>query len=238
MWLDTPAAGALSVPREVWLDLFRAIDVMDTLGEPDLLEFSAETGHSSRALDNAADGFALTGVPWVLYHSAHGGSFTEVMEGVCSSGGDADTVSAMAGCLASLRLGPHAIPTWMIDDLVGRQSILAPDQWHPVHIERDLTQREEAYKRETRLRRSREFWKDVGLEGSADTSTETDPLAALQEADEFWTEEVPISSIEPSASDADTEPKGSPAQARGGATAEAERPPAKNGEQLGLFTNS
>jgi ADP-ribosylglycohydrolase len=194
MWLDSPAASALALPREIWLDLLRAIEVMDTLGEPDLLEFAAETGYSSRPLDNAADGFALTGVAWVLFHANRSESFTEALEGVCSSGGDADTVAAMTGCLAGLRLGTRSIPTWMIDNLVGGQGVLEPELWDPIRSERRLTQREEEYRRETRLRRSREFWQDVGLstvpvEGEED---DDDPLSALQEAEEFWTEEAPL----------------------------------------------
>ena len=73
--------------------------------------------------------------------------------------------------------------------------MLEPDQWDPIRTERILTQREEEYKRETRLRRSREFWQDVGLNaGDAGDSEipDDDPLAALPEAEEFWTEEVAI----------------------------------------------
>jgi len=195
VWLDSPAADALSLPREVWLDLLRAIGVMETLGESDLIEFAKETGHSSRPLRNAADGFALTGVPWVLYHTRQSESFPEALESVCSSGGDADTVAAMAGCLAGLRLGYRAIPTWMIDDLVGSQGILEPEQWDPIHSEQHLTEREEEYKRETRHRRSREFWQDVGLDTSpVDAEGDDDPLRGLPASDDLWTEEVPLPS--------------------------------------------
>ena len=150
-WLDSFEAGRLGLEREAWLDPLRAIAVFSSAGEAGLLEFATESGHSNKPLDCAANGFALTGLPWVLHHGS-AAQFPDALIGACASGGDADTVGAMAGCLAALRLGIDSIPGWMIDTLLGAAHLRSPEHWDPIASERPLTQQEEGYRRELALR--------------------------------------------------------------------------------------
>lgn len=125
---------------EAWWKLDRACEVMAARGEEGLLEFATKTGASNKPLHEAANGFALTGVPWVLGCVEQGSSFSDTLLRVCSSGGDTDTVAAMAGCLAALRFGRSDIPPWMLDGLVGRDHLLDPVLWHPVGTERQYAE--------------------------------------------------------------------------------------------------
>lgn len=120
---------------EAWHKLERACEVMAARGEEGLLEYATKTGTSNKALNEAANGFALTGVPWVLGCVEQASSFSDVLLRVCSSGGDTDTVAAMAGCLAALRFGRADIPSWMFNGLVGHDHLLDPAQWHPMGTE-------------------------------------------------------------------------------------------------------
>ncbi len=242
-WLDTSSAAALGLPREAWLDLLRARVVMDAAGEDELLEFASESGYANKVLDCAANGFALTGIPWVLFH-ARSASFPGALEKVCASGGDTDTVAAMVGCLTALRLGARAIPQWMVDGLIGRSSVLEPDSWDPIRTERLLTQREEEHRREVRVRRSRAFWTDIGLE-TGTPPPEPDPLDALPDdalLEELVepTEEIPRGEIPRSDAPQPAELSGVPMNlpmsvSSVSKTPAAPAPPTPSGEQLDLF---
>ena len=87
----------------------------------------------------------------MLLH-ARAANLPDALIGVCSSGGDTDTVGAMVGCLAALRLGGDAIPPWMLAGLHGLDHLRDPERWEPVASERLLTQREEGHRREALLR--------------------------------------------------------------------------------------
>ena len=116
--------------------LEQAERVLRNRGEQALLEYATKTGTASHDLKCAADGFALTGVPWIIHCVSEATSFEDALIRVCASGGDADTVAAIAGCLAALRFGRDAIPSWMVDGLVGREHVLDPNTWHPLASER------------------------------------------------------------------------------------------------------
>jgi len=124
-----------------WSLNLEALSILETRPEADLLIFAQATGAANKTLGCAASGFALTTVPWTIHH-AQQGSFSDVMAAVSKSGGDTDTVCAMAGCLAALRLGRGAIPQWMQHGLKGRESIDNPMQWDPIHSEKILTEAE------------------------------------------------------------------------------------------------
>lgn len=123
-----------------WRKLDRACEVMAARGEEGLLEYATKTGTSNKALHEAANGFALTGVPWVLGCVEQASSFTDALVRVCSSGGDTDTVAAMAGCMAALRFGRSDIAPWMLNGLVGLDHLLDPAVWHPVGTERQYAE--------------------------------------------------------------------------------------------------
>ncbi|MEL6343641.1 MAG: ADP-ribosylglycohydrolase family protein [Myxococcota bacterium] len=149
-WLDTPEANELRIEREAWLEPLRAAAVLDAMGEAELLAYAQASGHSNKTLDCAANGFALTGTPWVLHH-AREGALTDALFGVCASGGDADTVCAMVGCLTILRLGERSVPRWMLDGLIGAEYVRDPMSWDPIDAEAPLTQREESLRRQALL---------------------------------------------------------------------------------------
>lgn len=150
-WLDSDACTAVGLERAAWLEPLRAIAVFEALGEGELLRYAEETGISNKSLDCAANGFALTGLPWVLRHG-RAASVPDALIGVCASGGDADTVAAMVGCLAVLRHGIGDVPGWMSDQLIGLPSVIDPNGWDPIRSELPLTQREESVRREAMLR--------------------------------------------------------------------------------------
>lgn len=125
---------------EAWRKLERACEVMAARGEEGLLEYATKTGASNKPLHEAANGFALTGVPWVLGCVDQASSFADALLRVCASGGDTDTVAAMAGCLAALRFGRSDIPSWMLNGLVGLDHLLDPALWHPVGTERQYAE--------------------------------------------------------------------------------------------------
>lgn len=206
-WLDTPACAAVGLERTAWLEPLRAVAVFDALGEEELLAYALETGLSNKALDCAANGFALTGLPWVLHHGA-AQTFPDALIGVCSSGGDSDTVAAMAACLAILRRGPATVPDWMFSQILGLEFIMDPNAWDPIRSELPLTQREETMRREVLLRELAErprkpafpppnvaplldgedededfFEDDDELELYEEEDDEDDPLSALPMAD-------------------------------------------------------
>ena len=123
------------VDPRIWKDCLRAHFIMCTEDEQALLEFAKSTGYSNKPLDCAANGFALTGIPWVVYHGLKAQTFEEGLVAACSNGGDTDTICAMVGCLMALRLGREAIPMWMINDLSGLCHLEDPTLWHPVQSE-------------------------------------------------------------------------------------------------------
>lgn len=127
-----PAPGPVA---DAWTLLLRARDVLDARGEEALLAFATKSGTAERVLRCAADGFALTGIPWILHHVDGATTFSEALVAACSSGGDADTVSAITGCLCALKLGRDSIPAWMVQGLVGLNHVLDPSTWHPVQTE-------------------------------------------------------------------------------------------------------
>ena len=132
------AAQVAGIPSNIWEVCVEAHLIMGEEGEGGLLEFARDTGLSNKPFSLAANGFALTGVPWVIYHGMNAETFEDALIGVCSNGGDTDTVGAMAGCLAALRLGRRAIPVWMLEQLLGRDHLFDPTLWHPVESERAL----------------------------------------------------------------------------------------------------
>ena len=131
------------VPQDMWDATSKALHIMRTKGEEALLEFSGEMGWP---ITCAANGFALTGVPWAVYHALTAPSFSEAIKATCSRGGDTDTVAAMTGCLAALRFGKDAILSWMVDGLVGKDHILHPVRWDPLRDEATLTKLDVAYR--------------------------------------------------------------------------------------------
>lgn len=120
--------------RDAWQLLMLARHHLDAKGEDGLLQFASN--HTTENLRCAAGGFALTGVPWVLKCVNDATSFEDALLRVCASGGDTDTVCAMAGCLAALKFGRTSIPEWMVEGLVGKDFLLDPTLWHPVASER------------------------------------------------------------------------------------------------------
>lgn len=134
-----PLPNRVYVPREVLegLELLsKCYYTLASKGEQALIQFATSTGLASQPILCAADGFALTGIPWVLYQVHKATTFEEALLGVCSSGGDTDTVGAMVGCLAALKFGRASIPPWMTEKLVGFPHILNPSLWHPIETER------------------------------------------------------------------------------------------------------
>ena len=126
-----------SAPKDIqdaWHLLEEAQKVLQNKGEKGLLQFASK--YTEEDLKCAAGGYALTGVPWVLKCVSDATSFEDALLRVCSSGGDTDTVCAMAGCLAALKFGRESIPEWMVDGLVGKEHILDPSLWHPIASER------------------------------------------------------------------------------------------------------
>lgn len=126
-----------------WGEVRKAHQVLLARGEEGLLAYATSLGSADKPLTEAANGFALTGVPWVIWAAMSASSFEDALLRVCSSGGDTDTVAAMTGCLASLRFGAPAIPAWMTQGLVGVDFIRDPASWHPilseqVHVAMDL----------------------------------------------------------------------------------------------------
>lgn len=132
------------IPQDIWGLMIHACGVMKN-GEKALVQLGKDSGLSHKPFSNAANGFALTGVPWALYHGLKGTSYTEALVDVCSSGGDTDTVGAMAGCLAALRLGEDSIPKWMTQSLLGMEVIENPHTWVPMEHERFITELEEKH---------------------------------------------------------------------------------------------
>ena len=123
---------------ETWGHYREAISILLHDGEEALIEYAMNHG-SDKKLNCAAAGFALSGVPWAVYHGFASANYSEAILNVCSSGGDTDTVAAMAGCLAAIRHGKDSIPTWMTEQLQGWSHIDDPDSWEPYHSETPLT---------------------------------------------------------------------------------------------------
>ena len=143
-----------------WSMMSRALDVLRWKGEEALLDFGVQTGLANKKLNCAANGFALTGIPWVIRCATGATNFSNALTGVCSSGGDTDTVGAMAGCLyaASRGLRPHdkllanGFPAWMLENLIGfgdeHDHLRHPEKWHPVGTEEALTRMDKEYRAE------------------------------------------------------------------------------------------
>lgn len=119
------------VPADVWDATTTALKIMHSHGEEELLGFARATGWANKEMRCAANGFGLTGFAWAAHHGLTGRSFGESLVGVCSNGGDTDTVGAMAGCIAALKHGSDAVPRWMIDGLWNANAVLNPWDWQP-----------------------------------------------------------------------------------------------------------
>lgn len=117
--------------REAWALLLEGYQVITSQGEAALLAFARQAGGSNRDLQCVADGYALTGIPWVLWCADQGLDFSDTLLKVCSVGGDTDTVGAMVGCIVAKR----NIPLWMKNSLVGRGHVENPNLWHPIDSE-------------------------------------------------------------------------------------------------------
>jgi ADP-ribosylglycohydrolase len=126
--------------------LSRCLNIVDWRGEEQMLDYARKTGMANKEMNCAANGFAMTGIPWVIHCVREASSYEDAMLRVCSSGGDTDTVAAMAGCLAAVNeMSP---PDWMVNKLVGKDHILNPHEWHPLASEEPLTLMERDLRRE------------------------------------------------------------------------------------------
>jgi ADP-ribosylglycohydrolase len=132
--------------QEMWNHLHRCLNILDWKGEGAMLFHAEQTGLSNKPLRCAANGFALTGIPWVLHCVRKATSYEVAMHTVCSSGGDTDTVGAMAGCLTAVN--GESPPDWMVNKLIGKDHILSPHEWHPLGSEEPLTLMERDLRRE------------------------------------------------------------------------------------------
>jgi ribA/ribD-fused uncharacterized protein len=146
-----------TIPSEVWAATSAALRVMKGEGEKALVEYGTATGWANKPMSCAANGFALTGFPWAVNQALTSNTFGDALVRVCASGGDTDTVGAMAGCLAALKFGSAEIPDWMSDTLVGRRGVLNPEKWHPIIDEVELTELDIDYQKvcATKAARSR-----------------------------------------------------------------------------------
>jgi ribA/ribD-fused uncharacterized protein len=136
------------VPAKVWaatVDVLRLVNQEEDR-EQALLDYAKKSGWSNKQMRCAANGFALTGVPWAIYWGMKAETYEDALLGVCSSGGDTDTVAAMAGCLAALRLGMAGIPEWMRDNLVAQENVRNPHLWNPIGSESPWTEAEANYR--------------------------------------------------------------------------------------------
>jgi ribA/ribD-fused uncharacterized protein len=154
------------IPSEVWNATTAALRVMKAEGEDALLEFGTMTGWANKRMSNAANGFALTGFPWAVSQALTAPTFSDAMVNVCSSGGDTDTVAAMAGCLAAIKHGEGAIPTWMTSNLRAFGSVFEPDVWDPIRDERaytleDIEYRKTCASKAAKLRKSKKESREV-----------------------------------------------------------------------------
>ena len=136
----------------MWNHLHRCLDILSWRGEEALLLHAEQTGLSNKPLNCAANGFSLTGIPWVI-HCARLAfpNYEKALLRVCSSGGDTDTVAAMAGCLVAANdIAPNQSdpPKWMVEGLVGRDFITEPHLWHPIGSEEPLTKMERELRRD------------------------------------------------------------------------------------------
>ena len=136
------------IPKDIWLLSSKALTKVKE-GEEALVKWASETGLSNKTLDVAANGFALTGVAWAVHAASTSDSYTDALQKACASGGDTDTVAAMAGCLSALLHGPDTIPSWMRHNLLGIEHIRYPDSWVPeAENPLTLTEREFLYAEE------------------------------------------------------------------------------------------
>jgi hypothetical protein len=136
------------VPSDVWRASTAALRVIRDEGEEGLLQFATMTGWANKDMRCAANGFALTGVPWAINQALTTKSFGEALVASCSSGGDTDTVAAMTGCLAALKFGEGAIPAWMLEGLHGIEHTRNIHQWDPINDEAALTLLDVEYRKE------------------------------------------------------------------------------------------
>jgi len=168
-----------SIPSDVWKATTAALRIMRQEGAGALLDFAKMTGWANKEMRSPANGFALTGMPWAVYHGLTAPDFASAMRGVCSTGGDTDTVGAMAGCLAALRHGHNLIPPWMIEGLAARENIEKPEDWHPIRSEYEWTRDDEAYKKDLKVKVYKKRWKP----------TEQEELTLFDLAEEAYAEE-------------------------------------------------
>lgn len=142
----TPADwGEIPPPlAEAWnlsLEAFRVLKK----GEDRLVRWAMRNG-SNKQLRCAADGFALTGVPWAIQCGHQAASYEDALFSAAASGGDTDTVCAMAGCIAAIRLGKQCIPEWMTQGLLGWDHIHDPHKWDPLGSEIPLTEADSLFR--------------------------------------------------------------------------------------------
>jgi ADP-ribosylglycohydrolase len=137
----------VSIDSQVWEWTTTALRIMNTSGGEDaLLAFADQTGWANKKMSCAANGFGLTGMAWAVWAGLSGRSFEQALTRACSSGGDTDTVAAMAGCLAAIKFGRESIPEWMQLSLYdGGRIILEPEKWTPEY-EADPTKADYDYR--------------------------------------------------------------------------------------------
>jgi len=143
------------IPADVWQATTTAIRVMRQEGEQALLDYGKMTGWANKHMKCAANGFGLTGFAWAVDRALSSQDYEDALLRVCASGGDTDTVAAMAGCLAALKFGRDSIPDWMVDGLVGRELIEDPSSWNP-QAEAKLTELDNAHRDKVRKRAKQE----------------------------------------------------------------------------------
>jgi len=131
--------------EDVWEATTEALRRVQAGGEDVLLAYAKSTGWSNKEMTCAANGFGLTGFAWAVHSALSSQNYGDALLRVCASGGDTDTVAAMAGCLAALKHGEDSIPDWMKDNVVGFGGINSPWEWIP-KIEEDLTKVDIAYR--------------------------------------------------------------------------------------------
>jgi len=120
------------VPRADW-----ARETADFLGGGAVAEALAEVDRRQRAGESVAETLAAIGtgpaaaeaVPAAFAAAAAAPRFEDAVVAAVNSGGDADTIAALAGALAGAWSGAGGIPQGLIDDLGGRIYVSLAAPW-------------------------------------------------------------------------------------------------------------
>lgn len=102
-----------------------AYKVLMDKGEKALCEWAEPL--SNKPLTCAANGFAITGIPWaVACAMQYPKSFKDALRAACASGGDTDTVCALTGAMAAQKA---PVPDWMVKRHAARGLFKNPEKW-------------------------------------------------------------------------------------------------------------